>query len=145
MAVVATTTTTTTAGGATTTTGGSTSTGRPTYTEFCGKSNWYESGNDKVVSDNLFALDPLSGKAAWTYQGGLIVNSTIGAGTGRICFVENRSQPVKDRPSRHVNLKAGLVSSGPNRYYIYAFVQVDGRSRETFVLRYRVCPEQRSP
>jgi outer membrane protein assembly factor BamB len=139
-----------------------------TYTEFWGQSNWYESGNDKVLSDNLFALDPVSGKAAWTYQGGLIINSTICASTGRIFFIENRSQQPKDQPSRRVNKKAGLwnelfhvaldpatgqklwerplaiksgdvallqscddetlvlVSSAPNRYYIYAFAAADG-------------------
>jgi hypothetical protein len=78
------------------------------YTEFWGSSNWYESGNDKVLSDNLFAIDAVSGKPAWTYQGGLILNSTICAGDAGIYFVENRNPQSKDQPSRRVNTKAGL-------------------------------------
>lgn len=44
-----------------------------------------------VTSDVLFAVDPATGKKAWTYRptGGVIVNPTLAAGAGRAYLVES--------------------------------------------------------
>jgi len=48
--------------------------------------------NEKlVISDYLFAMDKNGGKLLWKYKDGLIVNTTITAGGGRIYFVETHS------------------------------------------------------
>ncbi|UCC97779.1 MAG: PQQ-binding-like beta-propeller repeat protein [Phycisphaerales bacterium] len=44
-----------------------------------------------VVSDYLFALEKTSGRRLWTYQGGLILNTTLTIGGGRMYFVETTS------------------------------------------------------
>ena len=71
-----------------------------------GSEGWYDalSGavTDKVCSDNLFALDKETGKAAWTYSGGVILNSTITADKDRVFFVECRHPKVKQAPERRV-------------------------------------------
>ncbi len=54
------------------------------------KSLWYR--NMKlVVSDYLFAMDKNSGKLLWKYRDGLILNTTITVGGGRMYFVETHS------------------------------------------------------
>jgi outer membrane protein assembly factor BamB len=44
-----------------------------------------------VTSDYLFALDKENAGLLWTYRGGLIINTTISIGGGRIYFVETHS------------------------------------------------------
>ena len=44
-----------------------------------------------VTSDYLFALDKENAKLLWTYRHGLILNTTISIGGGRIYFVETHS------------------------------------------------------
>ncbi|MCE9545578.1 MAG: PQQ-binding-like beta-propeller repeat protein [Planctomycetia bacterium] len=79
-----------------------------TYKEFWGGENWYEGGNDKVLSDNLFALNPKTGKTAWTYVGGAIIDSTLCADERRVFFVESRSTQLKDAPARRAGDKSGV-------------------------------------
>jgi outer membrane protein assembly factor BamB len=51
---------------------------------------WYR--NMKVVtSDYLFAMDKVKRRLLWKYKGGLILNTTIAIGGGRIYFVETTS------------------------------------------------------
>ncbi|MEA3366594.1 MAG: PQQ-binding-like beta-propeller repeat protein, partial [Planctomycetota bacterium] len=50
--------------------------------------------NDKmalVTSDYLFALGPAGGRPRWTYKSGLILNTTLAIGGGRVYFVESHS------------------------------------------------------
>ena len=68
------------------------------YTNFWGKPSWYDkagTGSKKVCSDRLFACAAQTGKPAWTYADGAIINSTIGIAGGRICFVESRHPDMK--------------------------------------------------
>ena len=64
------------------------------YTDFWKKVSWYDQrgghGTHKICSDGLFALDLPSGKTAWTYSGGAIVNTTITIGGGKVYFAESR-------------------------------------------------------
>jgi len=71
-----------------------------------GGAGWYDFSSgavtDKVCSENLFSLSKSSGKVVWTYTGGVIINSTITMGEGRIYFVESRNQKAKDNESRRL-------------------------------------------
>ena len=44
-----------------------------------------------VTSDYLFAADKRSGALSWTYQGGVILNTTITVAAGRVYFLETHS------------------------------------------------------
>jgi outer membrane protein assembly factor BamB len=44
-----------------------------------------------VVSDYLFAFDKTGGGVLWTYRGGLVLNTTIALGGGRMYFIETYS------------------------------------------------------
>ena len=67
---------------------------------------WYDARSGAVTfpvcSDNLFALDKATGRPAWTYAGGVILNSTITVAGGRVYFVESRHPDVKAWPERRV-------------------------------------------
>lgn len=56
---------------------------------------WYEDfvadQTSRVTSDQLFSLDPATGKTRWVYTGGILLNSTITIGDGQILFIESRS------------------------------------------------------
>ena len=71
------------------------------YTNYDGGAiqGWYDavsgSVTNKVLSDNLFVTDRLSGELLWSYENGLIVNSTITVDDGRIIFVESNSKLLK--------------------------------------------------
>jgi len=73
-----------------------------------GGAGWYDAAGGavtaKVCSENLFALNKDSGKTVWTYTGGVLVNSTITIGGGRVYFVECRNAKVKADESRRVGL-----------------------------------------
>ena len=72
------------------------------YTDF---SAWYDgTKSPKVCSDTLFALDKDSGKVAWSYGEGVIINSTITIGDGRIYFVVSLNAKVKASSSRRVRM-----------------------------------------
>jgi outer membrane protein assembly factor BamB len=78
------------------------------YTEFMGHSSWYDQksgyGTWKVCSDDLFQLDKADGSRNWTYANGVIINTTITIGGGRVYFVECRNTTVKASPQRRVAL-----------------------------------------
>jgi len=44
-----------------------------------------------VTSDYLFALGPAGGRPRWTYKSGLILNTTLAIGVGRVYFIESHS------------------------------------------------------
>lgn len=85
---------------------GSSVKGGSSYTEFWGKVSWYDKptghGTYKICSDGLFAVDLPAGKTAWTYTGGVIVNTTITIGGGRVYFAESRDAEAKASPSGRV-------------------------------------------
>ena len=45
-----------------------------------------------ITSDYLFSLNRVSGKKMWTYQHGVILNSTVAIGDGFVYFVESRNK-----------------------------------------------------
>ncbi|MDP6634192.1 MAG: PQQ-binding-like beta-propeller repeat protein [Phycisphaerae bacterium] len=85
---------------------GSTVKARSSYTDFWKKVSWYDQrsgyGTWKICSDELFAVDLPAGKTAWTYRGGLIVNTTITIGGGKVYFSESRDAEAKASSSGRV-------------------------------------------
>ncbi len=87
------------------------------YTEFWGRERWNDGkgspgdGTDKVVSDDLFAYHKQSGKKAWIYRNGAIINTSIAAGDGRVFFVESRNPQVK----KMVSGRARMLSAKDRR------------------------------
>ncbi|MCP4379697.1 MAG: PQQ-binding-like beta-propeller repeat protein, partial [bacterium] len=85
---------------------GSSVTSGSSYTEFWKKISWYDRtsghGTHKICSDGLFAIDLPAGKTAWTYTGGVIINTTITIGDGNIYFVESRDKDVSTSVSGRV-------------------------------------------
>ncbi|QDT78542.1 Outer membrane protein assembly factor BamB [Gimesia maris] len=71
------------------------------YTDYWGRERWFDGtgspgdGTDKVCSDDLFAYDKQTGQKAWNYQNGVILNTSIAVGDGRVYFVESRHPKVK--------------------------------------------------
>jgi len=61
---------------------------------------WYR--NMKLVlSDYLFAIQKDSGRVLWEYKDGLIMNTTIAVGGGRMCFLQTHSpKALADKRSR---------------------------------------------
>lgn len=76
------------------------------YTAFMGHSSWYDQksgyGTWKVCSDDVFALSKEDGDRNWTYSNGVIINSTITIGGGRVYFVECRNPSVLASEQRKV-------------------------------------------
>ena len=76
------------------------------YTEFRGGIGWYDgrdgAGTEKVCSDDLFAVEKDTDKVAWRYANGVIINTTIAIGGGRVYFVESRNAQLKASDSRRV-------------------------------------------
>ena len=73
-----------------------------------GRGPWYDDSeldqpeySLKVLSDFLFATSKNDQKLAWRYDG-VIINSTITMGGGRIYFVENRHPDVLINKSRRL-------------------------------------------
>ncbi len=69
------------------------------YTDWWSSANWHEENHLKICSKSIFAND-LSGSRVWTYNSddadkGVVINSTICLGGGRIYFVESRNSVVK--------------------------------------------------
>ncbi len=78
------------------------------YTTFWGGrgAGWYDAVSgpitDKVCSENLFALDPDSGKRLWTYSDGVTVDSTITVADNRVFLLECRNPEVLAARARRV-------------------------------------------
>lgn len=87
------------------------------YTDYWGRERWNDGrgtkgdGTDKVCSDDLFAYHKQTGEKAWVYQNGVIINSSIAVGDGRIYFVESRHSEVK----KLVSGEAQLLTSKDRR------------------------------
>jgi len=81
------------------------------YTKYWGPDHWYgghptlvwggthEAAANQVLSDSLFALDPATGQRAWTYRGGMILNTSVALNGGMVLFVESRTPELQHRPS----------------------------------------------
>ena len=71
--------------------------------------------NDKmslVTSDYLFALDAGGGRPRWTYRSGVILNTTLAIGGGRIYFLESHSpKALADKVGR---MPMTTFLDGPN-------------------------------
>ena len=63
------------------------------------KGEWYQGfkANDvaRVNSDYLFATEWYGGETKWLYRDGVIMNSTITLGDGKIYFIESRNEAAK--------------------------------------------------
>lgn len=84
-------------------------------TEYRGPRFWFDSqsGRDvlNVCSEGLFACEIDEGEPAWSYSGGLIINSTISMGEGRLYFLESRVAEAIQAPSRQLGAELwGTVS-----------------------------------
>lgn len=77
------------------------------YTEYSGPAYWYDSlgteSTAKVCSDNLFCLAKTDGQPLWTYTNGVIINSTITIGGGRVYFVESRNPTAKAQATGRIS------------------------------------------
>lgn len=66
---------------------------RSLWTDFWGKEGWYDGTEGevaaKVCSDEVFAIDVVSGELVWQIERSPIVNSTISVSDGHIYFVES--------------------------------------------------------
>lgn len=80
------------------------------FTKWWGGAHWYDAHSGghaaKVSSDNLFALDLKTGRTRWTYNRGIILNSTIAISDDRVYFIETRHPSVMDSDLRRVNDQA---------------------------------------
>jgi outer membrane protein assembly factor BamB len=69
-----------------------------------------------VTSDYLFAKDKQNGQLIWKYRAGLIVNTTITVGDGRIYFIETDSpKALADKLGR---MPAKTLFDGGNQYLV---------------------------
>lgn len=55
---------------------------------------WYQN-MQVVTSDYLFAMGRDDGDVKWFYSGGVIINTTITIGGGRVYFIESTGEPAK--------------------------------------------------
>ncbi|MEI2724445.1 MAG: methyltransferase domain-containing protein [Verrucomicrobiota bacterium] len=80
------------------------------YTEYSGPAYWYDSlgteSTAKVCSDNLFCVSKTNGLPLWTYTNGVIINSTITIGGGRIYFAESRNATAKSQATGRITSTA---------------------------------------
>lgn len=93
---------------------------------------WYQ-GMKLVASEYLFGLDRRSGRARWRYRSGLVVNTTITVGGGRVYFVETTSPKALADGLGRMPLKT-LFDGGEQ--YLVALDAVTGR------IAYKVKVEQ---
>lgn len=67
---------------------------------------WYDARSGpatfKVCSDRLFSLQKSDGQPIWSYEDGVIINSTITIADDRLHFVETRHPDVKQAQARRV-------------------------------------------
>ncbi len=72
---------------------------------------WYDNMS-MVTSDYLFALGTQASDVRWTYQSGVIVNTTITIGGGRIYFLESHSPQALQNPLGRMPMSTFF--DGPN-------------------------------
>jgi outer membrane protein assembly factor BamB len=76
------------------------------YTDFWGGPGWYDAAEGpethKVCSDAIFAREKASGATRWTYQHGLVINSTITMSPGKLFFVEARDRRLREADNRRI-------------------------------------------
>ena len=73
-----------------------------------GRGPWYDRQKAKVNSDYLFAVGQADRKLRWKYDG-VIINSTITIGGGRVYFLEQRDDHWVKSPSRLLDEWRGLA------------------------------------
>jgi outer membrane protein assembly factor BamB len=74
-----------------------------------------------VTSDYLFAVDKRDGRLLWKYHAGLIINTTIAAGDGRIYFLETDSpKAMADTLGR---MPAKTLFDGGSQYMVALDIQ----------------------
>ncbi len=105
---------------------GSTVKRNASYSAFWSGKMWYEKINPaytaKVCSDALFAIDKQDRGKAWTYERGVIVNSTICATDDSVAFIESRQPEVAE-------LKTGRIADA--RLWLNQYlVSLDARTGE---------------
>ncbi|MFM7183489.1 MAG: PQQ-binding-like beta-propeller repeat protein [Planctomycetota bacterium] len=77
------------------------------FTNAWGGGAWYEhSGWEKACSSGVFAYDTRSFEKAWAHEGGVVINTTITVGDGRVYFLETRQPEVVAGETRLLNGKA---------------------------------------
>ncbi len=78
------------------------------WTNFWGGAGagWYDARSGevthKVCSDGLFSIEHKTGKVAWHYKNGVVLNSTVTISGDKIYFVECRHETVVGAPERRV-------------------------------------------
>ncbi|MFQ5806749.1 MAG: PQQ-binding-like beta-propeller repeat protein [Phycisphaerae bacterium] len=77
---------------------------------------WYQSMK-LVTSDYLFAMNRKTGETLWVYQSGLVINSTITVGGGRMYFVESYTPEALANERGRLPLKTIF---GPGEQYLVA-------------------------
>ncbi len=72
------------------------------YKDYWGKESWYDAGSGeqtyKVCGRYMFAMDKSTGRLIWKddrAESGVLINSTITIGGGRVYFVESRHPAVR--------------------------------------------------
>ena len=84
---------------------------RATYTEVSREADnalWYDSMK-LVLSDYLFAVDRRSGSRRWSYRSGVVLNTTIAVGGGRVYFVESHAPAALADPRGRVTMPTFLA------------------------------------
>ncbi|MBT3192963.1 MAG: PQQ-binding-like beta-propeller repeat protein [Verrucomicrobia bacterium] len=72
---------------------------------------WYDNMS-LVTSDYLFGADPATGKILWTYKSGLLLNTSLTLGAGRVYFLETHSPKALEGKLGRMPMQA--FSGGPN-------------------------------
>lgn len=84
------------------------------WKNFWSETGWYDAtagaATDKIASDRLFAVDPATSETRWTYEDGLILNTTITASEGKLYFVVSRDPALRAAASRRLGGEAFLKS-----------------------------------
>ena len=92
------------------------------YTDLFGSDSWYDKRSGplsaKVVSHEIFSLDPGSGKRTWSFNGHTIINSSISVSDGRIFFccvpgnIADQSRLLDSEASKQLRLIGLNLSNG---------------------------------
>lgn len=89
-----------------------------TYTAYSGPAFWYDTkslgSTAKICSETLFCKSKSTGQTTWNYQNGVIINSSIAIGGGRVYFVESRDPVAMNQPSGRI----GDSSLWNNQYLV---------------------------
>ena len=72
---------------------------------------WYDN-MAMVTSDYLFALAPTGGQPHWIYRSGVVINTTITIGGGRVYFLESHSPQALENKLGRMPMRTFL--DGPN-------------------------------